>query len=252
MFFYIERSDFMKNNYLLVHIPHASLRIPYICKRRLIKNIKKENVFMSDYLVDRLVSKSIKCIKFRYSRMFCDVERFNSDEEVMNNYGMGVVYTKESNGEDFIVFDDEYRSAVIENYYNKHHDMLNKKVSNIIDKYNKCILIDLHSFSDLFVKKMFDKEGSPDVCIGVENTYTSKLLALKTIKHFEKYNYSVKVNYPYEGSIIPNKYFEVYDNRLDTIMIELNKRIYLNGDRINKNEFNRLKRCISEYFKTIK
>lgn len=243
----------MKNKCLLVHIPHASLRIPEICKKRLIKDVNYENVFVSDYLVDKLVSKRINYIKFRYSRMFCDVERFNNDKEVMNNYGMGVVYTKDSNGEDFIVLDEEYKNSVINNYYNKHHDMLNKRVSSIINKYNRCILIDLHSFSDSFIKKVFDKDGAPDVCIGSENKNTSKLLVEQTVRHFKKYNYSVKINYPYEGSIIPNKYFEVYDNRLDTIMIELNKRIYLNNnDKLDKKKFNKLKRCINKYFKVIK
>ena len=133
------------------------------------------------------------------------------------------------------------------------NDMLNKKVSNMIDKYNKCILVDLHSFSDLFIKKMFGKDGAPDVCIGVENKYTSILLGEQIVRHFKKDNYSVKINYPYEGSIIPNKYFAVYDERLDTIMIELNKKIYLNNNnKLDKKKFNKLKRCFNKYFKVIK
>lgn len=239
--------------HLLVHIPHSSLLIPSKCKKRLIKNIRKENIFISDYLVDRLVSKKVRTIKFRYSRMFCDVERFNTDEEVMNKYGMGVVYSKDSNESDFIVLDEEYKNNIISNYYNKHHDTLNKEVSNIINMCNRCVLVDLHSFSELFIKKVFDKDDAPDICIGVENKYTSKLLVEQTINHFKKYNYSVKINYPYEGSIIPNKYFDVYDERLDTIMIELNKKIYLNNNnKLDKKKFNKLKRCINKYFKTIK
>lgn len=34
--------------YLLVHIPHASLLLPSECKKRLIKDIRKENIFISD------------------------------------------------------------------------------------------------------------------------------------------------------------------------------------------------------------
>lgn len=179
--------------YLLVHIPHSSLLIPSKCKKRLIKNVRKENIFISDYLVDRLVSKKVRTIKFRYSRMFCDVERFNTEEEVMNKYGMGVVYSKDSNESDFIVLDEEYKNNIISNYYNKHHDILNKEVSNIINMCNRCVLVDLHSFSELFIKKVFDKDDAPDICIGVENKYTSKLLVEQTINHFKKYNYSVKM-----------------------------------------------------------
>lgn len=200
-----------------------------------------------------MISKRVRTIKFGYSRTFCDVERFNSDDEVMNKYGMGVVYSKDSKGKDFVVLDEEYKNNVINNYYDKHHDMLNKVVSNIIDRYNRCILVDLHSFSDLFIKKMFDKDGAPDVCIGVENRYTSRLLVEQTARHFKKYNYSVRINYPYEGSIIPNRYFNDYDERLNTIMIEINKRIYLNNNnKLDKKKFNKLKRCLIEYFRVIK
>ena len=39
----------------------------------------------------------------------------------------------------------------------------------------------------------------------------------------------------------------------DTIMIELNKKIYLNNNnKLDKKKFNKLKRCINKYFKTIK
>ena len=35
--------------------------------------------------------------------MFCDVEKYLDDsKEVMSKYGMGAVYTKDSNGKEFI------------------------------------------------------------------------------------------------------------------------------------------------------
>ena len=123
--------------YLLVHIPHSSLLIPSKCKKRLIKNVRKENIFISDYLVDRLVSKKVRTIKFRYSRMFCDVERFNTEEEVMNKYGMGVVYSKDSNESDFIVLDEEYKNLCAANTLLRLPDNLNlETVRNVASRYN--------------------------------------------------------------------------------------------------------------------
>lgn len=55
---------------------------------------------MSDYLVDRFILDSFNnIIKFKYSRMLCDVERYLDDaQEKMSKYGMGALYTKDSNG----------------------------------------------------------------------------------------------------------------------------------------------------------
>lgn len=241
------------SKHLLIHIPHSSLVIPRICKKRLIKNIHDENIFMSDYLIDKIANTNYQSLKFNYSRMFCDIERFNSKTEEMNKYGMGVVYCKDSNNEKFIDYDDKYKNKIINKYYNKYHNKLDNLVSSIIKKYNKCLIVDLHSFSDEFVKKVLNKENTPDICIGIEEKYTSKQLIKLTIKHFKKYNYSIKINYPYSGSIIPNKYINQYDNRINTIMLEINKRIYLtDNNKVNKEKFIKLKKCINEYFSLIK
>ena len=54
-------------------------------------------------------------------------------------------------------------------------------------------------------------------------------------------------NKPYSGTIIPNKYFDKTEKRLSSIMLEINKRIYLN----NENNFYKLKQCINDYYEKI-
>ena len=228
----------------IIHIPHASLEIPNSFKKRLIidnKNFIKENIFISDYRIDEFIPKKFpNIVKFNYSRLFCDVERYLDDEqEEMSKYGMGAIYSKDSNNKEFIKLDNKYKQFIINNYYKKHHEELDSKVEELLIKYNECFIIDLHSFSDEFVNKMFNKKNNPDICIGINKSNYDINILEKTINHFNSYGYSVMINSPYSGSIISNKYPEV-----KSIMIEVNKRIYL--DDINK--YNKFYNCMMEYY----
>ena len=237
--------------YIIFHVPHASLKIPkyywIICKKNK-KYINNTNLQLSDYLIDKLLPNQCHKLIFKYSRIFCDVERFKDDsKEIMSKKGMGVIYT---NDYDNIISvpNKDYKRKIIRLYYNKHHQKLDKRVSEIIKKYHQCIIIDFHSYSDEMVEKLFSKKDNPDICIGIDNNYTSNILTNFTINHFKKYGYSVMINNPYSGTIIPNKFFYKKEKRLSSIMIEINKRIYL----YNKDDFYKLKKCIEDYYNIIK
>lgn len=236
----------MKSDMFIIHIPHSSLEMPNMFLEKLLlplEHIQKENMFISDYLVDKFVSNKFKnIVKFGYSRLFCDVERYLDDSlEEMSKKGMGALYTKDSNGCVFIKYDKEYREKVIKKYYENHHNKLNNLTRNVLSKYGKCFIIDLHSFSDELVYKVLSLKDNPDICIGInESGYDKKLLEFTT-SYFEKNGYSVKINYPYSGSLIPN----VKDNNIYSMMIEINKRVYLN------NNYNKFYKCMMDYYEKI-
>ena len=240
-FVYIKKELFIPK--YIIHIPHASLEVPNSFKKRLIidnKNFIKENIFISDYRIDEFIPKEFpNIIKFNYSRLFCDVERYLDDsKEEMAKYGMGAIYNKDSNGNEFIKLDDKYKQYVVNNYYKKHHQKLNLMVEKLLKKYNECFIIDLHSFSDEFVYKMFNKKNNPDICIGINKSNYDVDLLEKTINHFSNCGYSVMINYPYSGSIISNKYPTV-----KSIMIEVNKRVYS-----TEVSFNQFYECMMKYY----
>lgn len=238
-------------NNILFHVPHSSLKIPNrywnICiKDR--KYIEKTNLFLSDYLTDKLIPSKCHKIIFKYSRIFCDVEKFRDDsKEGMAKKGMGVIYTNDCDTK-IASFDSKYKSIVLKSYYDKYHAKLDKVVTNIIKKYNKCVIIDLHSFSSLMVEKLFGTINTPDICIGVDEFYSSEELINLTVNHFKEYGYSVFINNPYSGTMIPNKYFNKKEKRLTSIMIEINKRVYLD----DRNSFYKLKNCLEEYYNKIR
>lgn len=237
-------------NYILFHVPHSSLKIPKQYWDICIKDkqyIKVTNIFLCDYLTDKLIPNKCHKLFFKYSRLFCDIEKFKDDsKEIMSKKGMGIIYTKDCDNT-IAIPNKKYKSKILKSHYDKHHNKLDKIVTNLLKKYNKCIIIDFHSFSDEMVKKLFNITYTPDICIGIDNTYTNKELTNFTLHHFKEYGYSVKINHPYKGTIIPNKYFNKKENRLSSIMLEINKRVYLN----NKNNFFKLKQCIDDYYEKI-
>ena len=233
-------------NKFIIHIPHASLDILPGFKKRLTvsySDFQRENIFISDYLVDRFVPDNFNnIVKFKYSRMFCDVERYLDDsKEEMSKYGMGVLYTKDSNGKVFVNRDKDEEWII--NIYKSHHKELDNMVADVLEKKGKCFIIDLHSFSDEFVDKMFNKKNNPDICLVINKSNYDKELVLKTISHFKKYGYSVRINYPYSGSIISNRFPDV-----NSMMIEINKRVYLKDLK----NYNKFYNCMMEYYKLLK
>lgn len=240
-FIYVKKEVFLPK--YIIHIPHSSLEVPIEFKKRLVVDydyFMKENVFISDYRINEFVPMNFpNIIKFNYSRMFCDVERYLDDsKEEMSKYGMGSIYNKDSNNQKFIKLNKKYKQFVVDNYYKKHHQNLDLMVEKLLKKYNDCFIIDLHSFSDEFVNKMFNKKNNPDICIGINKSNYDINLLEKTINHFSSYGYSIMLNYPYSGSIISNKYPMV-----KSIMIEVNKRVYSN-DLL----FNNFYECMMKYY----
>jgi len=216
---------------ILLHIPHAGLKVPkWFYKGLTISKdeFRKYNLIMSDLNVDYLFKdlKGIK-IKSKYSRLFCDVERFRNDEdEVMSKYGEGVVYTRTYDGILFHNHDNKYKNKVLK-YYDKYHKKLDKISKKLLKKDNTLLILDLHSFSDTMASTWF-KEPFPDICIGVEEKYYDEKILHQIITSITNKGYTYKINHPYKGSLVPNI---IYNNKIKgkviSIMIEVNKRVYL-------------------------
>lgn len=214
--------------YVLLHIPHSSLYIPDDYKKTSLltsDELNAENLFMCDYKVDEFVDNNSQTIIFPYSRLYCDVERFKDDSEIMNKYGMGYIYTKTSKGKEMFNPSDEHRTIVSE-IYDNHHHLLDDTVTKILTEYGKCIIIDLHSYSDEQVFRLFNYQDVPDICIGIEERFYSEELTNYFIDYFRDNGYTVTINYPYKGSLVPNKYYEKTNTGIVSIMIEINKRVY--------------------------
>ena len=207
---------------LLIHIPHTSLRLPQGFWRDIVVNRKiiEHNLrFMADYKVDELV-RDINCHKViaRYSRLYCDVERFQNDaDEPMARLGMGAVYTHLPGSMQYRQVTPERREEIIKQAYEPHYVQLNKLSQKIVAQYSSCMMIDL-----------------PDICLGHDDEWFSKNNALKLKTYIEQLGYSCALNYLYEGALVPMDFYRDKTPGLRSVMLEINRRVYLDGEAVRQ------------------
>lgn len=227
-------------NLLLIHIPHSSLYIPEEYRRTSLisrAELDEENLFMCDTGVRELVPEALigNELIFPYSRLYCDVERFRDGWEPMDAYGMGYIYTRDSRGREIFRPDISHR-AEVDLIYEAHHRQLNERVSAILGEYGRCLIIDLHSYSDEAVRRIFGYTGCPDVCIGLDegslppessgfSEFDRRALVQGIKNTFRGLGLSTMINYPYKGSIMPNRFFGKKESGIVSIMLEINKRV---------------------------
>ena len=130
----------------IIHIPHSSLVLPDEFWDGVLLDeteIGKENKFLCDELVDTFVPKEFedKIVMFQFSRMFIDVERFRSDDiESMSKLGMGAVYLKNSNGQFFRRYDENYREKILSEYYDSYSSTLRDLTHPLWKLEDKCVV----------------------------------------------------------------------------------------------------------------
>ena len=245
----------MTNN-LILHIPHSSDRIPNL-KGFLVekKIIDKEILKLTDWFTDDLFSfyGSI-VIKAEFSRVFCDTERFSDDsQEVMAQFGMGVLYEKCDDGLALREVGQELREGILKGYYWPHHEKLNQAVEKQLKLHGKAIIIDCHSFPDKpLIRDLNQNDNRPDFNIGTDPFHTPNHLVEISKDFFHQNGYTLGIDWPFSGSIVPlNHYHKT--KRVESIMLEINRAIYMNepGNEKSGNYFT-IKGIIKEYLETIK
>lgn len=236
------------NDMMVLNIPHASIHIPYFNK--FMNTYDDEILKITDWVTDNLFDfHDISKVKAKFSRIYCDTERFSNDkDEEMSKVGRGFYYTKKDNGEPLREYNESDKQYVKYFYYDKHHRKLLKKVNDKLNQHDKCIIIDCHSFNDIPLETDLIKETPrPDICLGIDEYHTPKHLHQMFKVRFEELGLSVKLNNPYSGTLVPIKYYKK-DNRVESIMIEINKKLYMDGDNINTQKLLELKKMIDVVF----
>ncbi|TWP23044.1 hypothetical protein EUA66_02130 [TM7 phylum sp. oral taxon 349] len=224
----------------LLHIPHAATRLPSDFWQDVTlgwAEIEREALFICDYKVDELASQ-VDCAKVvaEYSRLYCDVERFRDDaDEPMAQRGMGAVYRQLPGGKHYREITSARREEILARVYDPHHAKLDQISRQIADENGECILVDLHSYSDELVAKIFGKQKNlPDVCLGYDEVWFERAAILQIKNYIESLGYSCAINHPYAGALVPNWAYSSGDHRVRAVMLELNRRAYLLNDFVRR------------------
>ena len=129
-------------------------------------------------------------------------------------------------------------------YYDPHHTALTEAVQSALDKTDFCFIIDGHSFAPKPLP--FEKDqrpDRPDFCIGTDPYHTPDELARSAFRFLRERRYSVDFNAPFSGSIVPMRFYRK-DRRVASIMIEINRRLYMYDDGRRNEEFNTIRTVV--------
>ena len=241
---------------LILHIPHSSTHIPLVDGYVVAETqLELEIIKLTDWhTADLFESKNDIEVIAPFSRIFCDVERFSDDsKEVMSKFGMGMLYTTLDCGDEMRKVTPKLREKILKEYYNVHHEKLEKEVEKMINDVGSCLIIDCHSFPNIPLERSLDKRGGrPDINLGTDSFHTPQSVVQLSEQFFKEKGFLVGIDYPYTGSIVPTKYYQKNQD-VSSLLVEVNRRLYLNQGTNEKSErYNEIKTIISEYLELIK
>lgn len=198
-------------NRIVLNIPHSSPLFPF-GKECWENGIDAEIQRWTDWYTDWLFQPSdarIIPVSYPFSRFFCDVERLENDP--LESIGQGVVYER-FNGLKRSLSSADVRW--LKESYSEHLFRLQSLISD-----SRTLVLDCHSFpADL---------SDIEVCIGFNDDWSrpsDKMIDyIKSV--FLDEGYIVGVNNPYSNSITPSSRYAY-----KSLMIELNKSLYLDGE----------------------
>jgi N-formylglutamate amidohydrolase len=227
-------SDEIKDS-IIIHIPHSSNFIPDYTAYLDLKLLEADIHQLTDWYTDEIFAvDGVTTVKAEFSRLFCDVERLDDAHEEMYQFGRGFYYTKSDSGND-LREESAHKESVYKNYYLTHHLQLEKAVTEKLEKHGFCLIIDGHSFADIpFASDLNKKTPRPDICLGTHPQHTPDWQVKMAERKFAAEGFSVRINDPYAGTIVPLKYNG--NPKVHSIMIEVNRKLYMHEDRSKKPE----------------
>ena len=216
---------------IVVHVPHSATVIPDEFARDFVwtpAERTSEILQMTDLYMEELVADEMPALIFPVSRLVCDVERFRDDtREVMAERGMGATYTHGSQRQLIRRLSPAKREKILRRFYDPHHERLSGMVAAALDRHDRCLIIDLHSFaSEALPYELNPTAERPDICLGTDALHTPEELANRNAAFFTEKGYSVTFDQPFAGTIVPLRYYR-QDHRVTSIMIEIKRGLYM-------------------------
>jgi N-formylglutamate amidohydrolase len=176
-------------------------------------------------------------VVFGVSRLVVDPERFTDEAmEPMAAHGMGAVYTATTDGAPLRArLDTSERAELLARFYEPHHAALEAATRAALDATGRCLIVDAHSFPDNPLGTDLDQGPErPEICIGTDPFHTPDPLATAAVNAFQARGLGVAVNRPYAGALVPGPWYR-RDKRVSAVMIEINRRLYMDEVTGRKN-----------------
>lgn len=240
---------------LVLHVPHSSTRIPFFHGYLApVDELEGEKLQLTDWHTEDLFfSPHDRMVIADFSRVFCDPERFANDEdEIMSNVGMGVLYERFDDGRPMRVASKSLKSHILKDYYWPHHNKLSHHVEQQLAK-GKAIILDCHSFPNVPHKRdLIQKVPRPDFNIGTDSFHTPRELIDLSKDFFNSLGYTLGIDEPYAGTIVAITHYQK-DNRVQSIMLEVNRKLYLvEGTAEKSKDYHLTKQVVAQYINLLR
>lgn len=238
---------------IIGHIPHASTFIPSDVKTSFVldeNQLRREILLLTDWYVDELFSwLGSDAVPFGVSRLVVDPERFVEDNrEVMASKGMGVIYTKTTDGKNLRRFLSEpEREDLLKTFYWPHIRLMESMVESCLDEHEFCLILDCHSFASHPLPFELDQEANrPEICIGTDYFHTPLALLESIETFFRSFDWQVFIDKPYSGTYVPVPFFR-RDRRVLSVMLEIRRDLYMDeSTSLKTDSFATVKKNLSE------
>ena len=88
----------------------------------------------------------------------------------------------------------------------------------------------------------------PEICLGSDAYFTPGTLLAAAEDYFVQKGLHVAVNTPFAGAIVPEPFYSSRDKRVRSLMIEVNRSLYMNEETGEKNEaFDEVQNILREF-----
>lgn len=229
---------------VLIHAPHGAVTIPQLAYDSLTiskPEIAGELLAMTDRHTDLLANDIAGYAAFfgksekmagvminRVSRLAVDPERFPDEREEMNAVGMGAVYTHGSQRQRIRNDDPVVAKRLVEEYFTPYASAMENAVEDILHRFNRAFIVDLHSYPSLPLPYELHADGDrPDICLGFDDFHLSPEVLGLMKDVLESDGYSVGFNSPFAGTYVPLKFYST-DARVSSVMFEIRRDVYMN------------------------
>jgi N-formylglutamate deformylase len=217
---------------IVAHIPHAGTNVPDAVRDQFLPypgELWREIAVVTDWYTDELFGMpGIARTQTPISRVVLDLERFVDDkQETQAAVGQGVIYSHDSRGRQIRrTLSDEERGALLDNYCHPWHFKLEMDIEQQLDHWGHCLLLDCHSFpAEAFGNRAPYEVPPPDICLGIHRANTPQWLIDSCQRRFLSRGYSVSVDFPYAGCLVPDRFGG--NKQVPAIMLEINRSLYL-------------------------
>ena len=218
---------------VLLHLPHDSTVIPSADRADYLisaADLGLEQLRLTDWHTAALYAEgcpSDDFLRAPVSRLVVDVERFaDDDREPCARIGMGATYERTCDGRPLRSLTPGRRAELMRRHYWPHHHRLNEAAAERLARFGRCVILDAHSFPTGQLPTQVGFSAPLEIGVGTQPGHTSPELRALAEDFFRAHGFTVGVDIPFSGAIVPNRFFGT-EPRVQSLMIEVRRDLYM-------------------------